>query len=41
MTRDKEKIMRASFTIDLGDCLMQLRADPDSVIPLPMMLLAR
>lgn len=41
LSRDKEQILKVSFTIDLGYCLMQLRADPDSVIPLPMMILAK
>ena len=41
LSRDKERILKVSFTIDLGNFLMQLRADPDSAIPLPMMILAR
>lgn len=39
LTRDKQIINTATFTIDCEDFFLQLVADPDSHVPLPMMFI--
>lgn len=39
MTRNKERILKAQYSHDFGTFYMQLMADPDSEVPLPMMFL--
>ena len=41
MSRNKERILKARFSIILGDYLVQLIADPDSFVPLPLMVLTK
>ena len=41
MSRNKERILKVRFSITLGDYLMQLIADPDSLVPLPLMILTQ
>lgn len=39
LTRNKEKILKARYTYNFGSYFMELMADPDTKIPLPMMIL--
>lgn len=39
LSRNKERILKVRTTIDFGEFVMVLSADPDSDIPLPMMIL--
>ena len=41
MTRNRDRILKARYSLDLGTIYMHLMADPDSSIPLPMMALVR
>lgn len=41
MTSNKERILKAWISLDFGTFYMNLMADPDSPVPLPMMALVR
>ena len=40
MTRNRERILKARYSLDFGTIYMHLMSDPDSSVPLPMMTLA-
>lgn len=40
MSRNRERILKARYSLDFGSFYMHLMADPDSPVPLPMMAIA-